>query len=364
MVRQVARGALALALLAFVLDSSGSGRQQPAAPDKVYYRDAKTKIPAASPVVGELKAGPGGFQIVSGTAVKMTVSPADIVKVVLNADLPGVDKNNSNQAQADEDKADWGNALKKYGDLKAAAVAKNAPEKSRRFLEYKVATTTARVADDTPDDAGWKEKAEAAAKELGQFLVAYPTGWEIWSVGRTTARIQSELGKYREASQTWARVAKAADLPADLKQEAALQEIDALIRGKQYPDAAARIAEAAKAAPAGSVKDRLAIYQIVAKAAETAAPADAVAPVEAEVGKTKDPLTRAVGYAMIGELYLAAGKPREAMWAVLWVETVYNHDRDEVAKALHRLGDIFKAQGDEERAKGYAEKLRRYRGTL
>ena len=52
------------------------------------------------------------------------------------------------------------------------------------------------------------------------------------------------------------------------------------------------------------------------------------------------------------------------MWALLWVEVVYNQDRDEVLKALTRLVTVFEAQGDEERAKAYREKLRRYRSAL
>ena len=67
---------------------------------------------------------------------------------------------------------------------------------------------------------------------------------------------------------------------------------------------------------------------------------------------------------MLGELYLAAGKPREAMWAFLWVETVYNADKDEAFKAVCRLVEAFKAQMDDDRARGYREKVRRFRSTF
>jgi hypothetical protein len=64
---------------------------------------------------------------------------------------------------------------------------------------------------------------------------------------------------------------------------------------------------------------------------------------------------------MVGELHLAGGKPREAMWAFLWVETVYSQDRDDVLKALCRLVEVFKAQADDDRARVYREKIRRLR---
>ena len=73
---------------------------------------------------------------------------------------------------------------------------------------------------------------------------------------------------------------------------------------------------------------------------------------------------RAAGHGMIGELYFAADKPRDAMWHYLWVEVVYNQDRDEVVKAVARLSDVFRKQGDEDRARSYREKARHLRGGL
>jgi hypothetical protein len=64
---------------------------------------------------------------------------------------------------------------------------------------------------------------------------------------------------------------------------------------------------------------------------------------------------------MIGELHLLAGKHREAMWAFLWVETVYNADRYDALKAMCRLAEVFRSQADEDRAKSYREKIRRFR---
>jgi hypothetical protein len=80
-----------------------------------------------------------------------------------------------------------------------------------------------------------------------------------------------------------------------------------------------------------------------------------------KIAASKEPAVRAVGFSMIGELYLAAKKPREAMWAFLWVETVYNQDKDEVLKAMVRLKQCFKEQMDEDREKAYQDKIRRFR---
>jgi hypothetical protein len=52
------------------------------------------------------------------------------------------------------------------------------------------------------------------------------------------------------------------------------------------------------------------------------------------------------------------------MWALLTVEVVYNQDRDEVAKALARLTEVYKQLGDEERERNNHDRMRRNRGLL
>ena len=177
--------------------------------------------------------------------------------------------------------------------------------------------------------------------------------------------VEKDTGRrmFEEAARTWGKVAKTADLAADLKQEAVIQEIDTKIRARQLADAKGLLDEAMKTAPAGAVKDRLNILQLAQKFGDNPNPAEGVAAIEAEIAKTKDPLVRATGYGILGELYLAAEKPRDAMWQFLWVEVVYNQDRDEVIKTLARLSDTFRIQGDEDRARQYREKARRLRGS-
>ena len=368
MMRQAGRGALALVLIAAVLDSTGR-TQPPANPDKVYYRDRKDKDGATKSVEGELKFSPTGFQVIANNKVVTTLSPADIVRVV-PGDLAGPERKDVDGVLALEQKREWEKARTGFDDL----LKKNAtaPEKTRKYLEFKLAAATARAADDTSDDSGtpwtdpknpWHAKTKEAAKGVEQYLLANKTGWEVWPMARTATRLQMELGDHATAARTWAAVAASPELPADLKTEAALQEIEALIRSKQYPVAGARSEAISKAVTVGPAKDRLTIYQIAAKAGQDN-PAGGAPLIEAEIAKTKDPGVRATGYLMKGELFMAADKPREAMWEFLWVEVVYNQDRDEAAKAMIRTSESFRLQNDEDRAKAYRERLRRFRATL
>src|SRR5438477_2100140 len=206
-----------------------------------------------------------------------------------------------------EDKREWEKARSAY-----AAFQKDPPtppDKPRRYLEYKLATLAARVADEAREEDGWEAKAKDAVGQLERFLTAYTGGWELWGVGRTVARLQGELGRWADAEATWAKLAKNPETPTDLKLEAGLQELDAAIRAGRATDVAPKAAELAKAATSGPAKDRLAIYRAAAEALTKSDPAGGVAAVEKLIADSKDPAVRATGYGVLGELYLADKKP-------------------------------------------------------
>jgi hypothetical protein len=372
MLRSLFYASAMLAALCTLLESTGLG--QPASTsDRVYFRDKKDG--QIREVDAELKAVPGGYQVVQASDKKVvaTVSATDIIRVI-PADIPGFDLKTIREPATIESKKDWEKARLIHVEMMKKSGT--APEKVRRYLEFRIAMTSARAADDTPDEAAAQAKADEAVKLLDNFLTANKTGWEVWAAGSTCARLQvsaydlvkddkaPERRPFDDAARTWGKVAKAADLSADLKLEAALQEIDAKIRARLFADAKGLIDDAMKSAPAGAPRDRLAIFTQAVKFGENPNPDEGAKAIEAELAKTKDPLVRATGYGMIGELYLGKNKPREAMWNFLWVEAVYNQDRDEMIKALVRLSDAFRLQGDEDHAKSYRDKVRRYRSAL
>jgi hypothetical protein len=371
MLRSFACAVSALTLMALLLETS---RAQQAGADRIYYRDPANRDGPQRSVEGQLKASPAGYQLIADGKVKTVLSPSDIIRVV-PGNLPGLDKADIEAQKALEINEEWEKARQGYEEMQKKA--RNPQESTRRYLDYKLAMTTARAADAAADETAWNERAGKAIDLLDKYLLSYPNGWEMWSAARTDAHLQmARIDKKRDgdketvtrffddAARTWGRVVKSPEMPADLRHQAAFHEIDALVRGHNWGSAGDRLKEATKTAAAGAPRDRLAICQIVVTAAQSPNPLDAVPKIEAEIAHTKDPVTRAVGHSMLGELYLIAGKPREAMWAFLWVEVVYNQDPDEVAKALFRLAEIFALQGDEERAKSYQDKARLHRSSL
>jgi hypothetical protein len=349
--------ALALFAGAFVGVAVG---QPPGPQDRVYY--VPKKGVAVKEEDAELKVDASGVKIINTGKLSATVTVADIVRT-FPVDLKELPRDQAGEAILKyEATRDWDKARGAYEGLREKFKA-NAPDRLRKWLAFRIAYTTTRAADDTPVDSGWKDKAEAGLKLLNDYLADYPGGWEAWAATRTAARVNHELGKSEAAARLWAKQAKAPDITPDLRVEAAYQEADALMRAKRFTEAAGKAAEALPKAAPGAPKERLNLIVLAAKAAE-ANPLEGVAAVESEIAKTKDAAVRATGYALAGELYLAANKPREAMWSLLWVEVVYNQDREEVAKALARLVEVFKQLGDEDRERAYHDRMRRNRGLL
>ncbi|MBN9122332.1 MAG: hypothetical protein J0I06_24865 [Planctomycetes bacterium] len=360
MMRQVIRGLVLFGVLTAVV---GSAVQAQTVPDQVTVRDRKDG--STKTYSGVFTLGPAGFQVL-GTDKKVvaTVNPDDVVKVAIG-ELPGVERTVILSLNAKEEKKDYAGAQAGYKDLLAKAAG--APERSKRYLQYKTLVNYNRVVDELDPDKGWKEKAEDVAKAWRGYLGDYPSGWEVWPAVRSYTRVQVELGKFDEAARAWEKLAANKELPPDAKVEAQLQQIDLNIRGKVYSNAALAAAELLKTAT-GARKERLIIYELAAKAnGDPKQSLDAVEKIKAEMDKTKDASVHATGFSMMGEMYLVGGKARDAMWSFLWVETVLNQDRDEAFKAVSRLAVMFETNkdvADEDQARKYHEKLKRVRTSF
>lgn len=363
MKRKAIRGLLLFGLLVAVVNSSVLAQNTPDKVTVLNRKDNSTKT-----YDGAFTLSPAGFQVLSGGKAVATFSPDDVVKVAIG-DLPGVDRSAILGLNTKEEKKEYDAARTGYADqLKKAGLQ----EKSKRYLEFKKVMLTQKLVDDIdPGDKAWKEKADACLADWNQFLTAEETkfGWEQWPATRACARLLAERGKFDDAARAWSRVAKNNNMPPDARAEAALQEIDAQIRARQFSPAASAAAELIKTA-AGAKKDRLVIYEIAAKSGGDGKPLEGIDKIKAEMGKTKDAAVHATGFSMMGELYLAGGKPRDAMWMFLWVETVTNQDKDEAFKAMARLNEMFETQmpagplADEDQSKKYHDKLKKFRATF
>lgn len=354
--------------------------QPPGETDRLLYRD-RAKDGKQVALVGELKESTAGVQVLGpDKMVTKTIPAADVIRIEYSA-LKNVARDAYGQANQLDGGSDAAKAAAAFADLILKA-GPNPDPRTKRVLAFRRLMSAVRANDAEPDDAKFGAAATALATDLTKFAREYAKNWECWPTATTACRLLNELRKPAEAAQVAKELGDNPDLTPEMRADARLLEVgyQLMTDGR---GAAAALADVRKseATLKPRQKDELAIYTAVLslpapepvppnlspdEAAKAAAASgkkirDAVASVEAVIGKAKDPAARAAGYNAIGETYLKYNLLRDAMWAYLWVDVVYNQDPAEHVKAVGRLVQIFKATGDEEREKVFHDRLMKAR---
>ncbi|MCS6866378.1 MAG: hypothetical protein RMJ56_12520 [Gemmataceae bacterium] len=356
MMRCSVRGMVALGLFIAIHHAVAYG-QAPIL-DKVVYRDAKDG--STKTTEGLLKASSAGFQVFRGDKAGEPIHPKNILAVTIG-DLPGVERSTIRSALTKEANGEYDAARTIYRDLNSKA---GLDERTKRHLEFKELLLTNRIVNDLAPGAEWEKQADQCIRGWTNFLLTQPSGWELWPATVACARLQIERGQYEDAARTWNRLSKNPNMPPEAKLEAALQEIDLLIRAKTaYSTATTNAAQLLKTAT-GTTKDRLSIYELTASHASSNKHGEGIAKIRQIMNASKDPTVHATGFAMIGELYLADNKPQEAKWEFLMIENVLHHDKEEVFKALQRLVTICELQKDDDKVRRFRDRIHTSRDIL
>lgn len=304
----------------------------------------------------------------SGVKVKLSATkeetiPANEILSVSYSGLPATMTNKLAEAIDAENKRDYATMLTIYeGFLTATPKDPKEPKTAfkpevKRNFEYRVVSLKAALADG-------EEQQRAALKGLTDFLAANPDCWQYSHGARIAARLNTDLGDFAAAVAILEKLEKNAAVAAEFKTEAAASLIDLAFQSGDTNAGKARIdamLKDAKTTPAQ--KERLAFYNLQLeglKADDAAVPAT-LKKIEDLIGKSKEPSLKALGYNVIGDIYYAKGKKRDAMWSYLWVDTVYNQDRGEQVKAQSKLIKIFTEDNDTDKVKLYKEKVSRSR---
>lgn len=349
------------AFLTFAAGLIATAQPNASSLDKVFAVDKKTG--KAVSVEGVLKESAGGIVISAGGKEKARYTSAEIVKVELG-DLPGLSPEDKANLFSLENEKDFEKAGRGY-----ASLAKKSQQNDRvkRNMEFRELMALVK-ATDAKDEAGFKSSAPATADRLESFAKANAKSWEVWPAARAAARLHSDLGQNEKAAAILASLAATPELGPDLKIEAKLAEADSLLRSKNQSagrNAVASLLKDKDLPAAGAARERLSIYELWANAPSATTPPSKpdgyAVKLQAAIDAAKSPVSRAVGFNARGELFLAHGFPRDAMWEFLNVEVVYNQDKDEVNKAMKRLVEVFEAVGDKDRAESYREKLKKVR---
>jgi hypothetical protein len=230
----------------------------------------------------------------------------------------------------------------------------------RRYLQFKIAQVTALQARDDPS------RVDAAIAALTEYKSAYPTGWEIQLALQLLARVQEDKGDMQGASKTYAELAAVPGIPEAMKLENQMLEARLLVRGSKFADAEGKLNTLARALPKDAPQ-RTAVDLYLAQSQMAQGRLDGVeAKLRATIRASTDKALLALAHNFLGDFFRLKNQPDLAFWEYLKVDMMYSEDKEEHAKALYYLAQLFdKPKNDPARAEQYLTKLKtkEYDGT-
>lgn len=321
--------------------------------DEILVRSQEKPIKA--PIKSESVRG-----LVLSTLKNSVIPTEDIVDVVYDLSLPsrGVKSAILVKTQtyqpgifAEREAADPKKA-KQRKSLLATAVAKyeetlkKVPDKAvRRHLQYKIAMIKARLVEEG------EGKPEEAIEDLKNFkALHYPDCWQIGEVLQTLARLQVANKNYDGATETFDALANIMDLPQEARNEAALMAARVNVKAGKHELALKKLQNLEKSFPKGSRFATLARISQADCMVATGKTKEAVGMLRSIIKETSDKGLKASAYNTVGECFLKLGQAKDARWEFLWVDVVYNQDREEHARALYHLWKTFGELGETQRA--------------
>jgi tetratricopeptide (TPR) repeat protein len=254
------------------------------------------------------------------------------------------------KAEADADtssdpakrKAALTTAIAKYKET----LTKMMPHKyAHRNLEYKVAILTLRQA--IADQGSTKD----AIAKLESFKTKYPNSWQINHVVPTLAQLQMEAKDFKGAIATYQEMADNEGFPPDVRRNAELLVVEVTVKSGDFAGAQKKL-DALEKKAAGNMGFLSRIKMARAEVLVGEKKVDQALPILKQLLKeSKDATIKAQAHNTLGESLFRANRYPEAVWEFLYVDAVYNQDKNERAKALYYLWKTFGFLNNEERSR-------------
>lgn len=329
-----------LALVTLLLSTEGTFGQLGTTKDAVVrYRGKDGKIEKLTgPVVDE---SIEGITIKSGGNKK--VAAIDIIDVEYPPPTFEISKE-LRKARNEEDKKKYDVAADMYAKIKTTE------PRLKRHLEYKVASLAALQAASDPNHL------KPAIEGLTKFMDKNPDAWQIIAFPKMLVPLQIKANDLDGAEQTLAKLVKTPKLPEDLKQECNIMGVRILMEAKKYPDAEKKIRDLMK-----EIKDETQLARMRVSLAECMDFAKKTADAKKElkeITKINNPDTKALAYNALGECHLRHKETHDALWNFLYVDMVYNQNKEEHERAMRNLVVVFKELKDEKKSAQYADALK------
>jgi tetratricopeptide (TPR) repeat protein len=288
--------------------------------------DATTKGDSAGKVRGT---------VVSESPTKVEVKLGNSVTAIPTNEVASIDYDNDPPSLESARTKEAGNALVEAAELykKAAAEAATRPyiAEEASFGQVRVIGELALI---EPSRMG------EAISLLETFSRTYKNGRHIGPALESLAKLQLAKDNYTGLEQTLTQLAK---LPGG-EDRASLYRIKILSRKGSIDQAIVELDKAIAASPEGSVKRRDAqiakaeglVTQKKFKDAETLIKA------VIKAAPAEDASTQAAAHNTLGACLRAAGRPKEALYAYLHTDMLFSKEKDEHAKALVQIAQLWR----------------------
>jgi hypothetical protein len=240
-------------------------------------------------------------------------------------------------------------ALQAYRDL--LPKAKDSPA-GYRYVQFRIARLLAQQAEDEPD------KLDAAIAAFANFSKEHTDGWEIVAALKQLAHLREEKGDLAAAGEAYADLARIPGLATRTQQESQILGARMLLRAGRPADAEKRLTDLDTHLSDGEPTKR-AVQVFLAQCRIAQGDLNGIETrVQAAVGATTDETVLAAAHNVLGDYYLKKGQPEDAFWHYLRVDVQYGSDREEDAKALFYLSQLFdKVKNDRVRARDCLTRL-------
>jgi hypothetical protein len=324
-----------------------------------YYDPAAKTENKLDQVRGTIESeNPVGIKVKPRTGPEKAIAAADIryirYKAVVVPDIDyrkpfTVEDRALGQSREEQRKRLLGDALQGYRDLLSKAKASPA---AYRYLQYRIARLLAFQAE------GNAERLDEAIAAFAAFTKDHVEGWEIVAALKQLARLQEEKGNLAAASAAYADLARIPGISPRMQQESDILGARLLLRAGRADEAEKKLTALDATLSTGeTTKPAVQIFLAQCRLARGDL-ATVETQLKSALARIADPVLLAAGHNILGDYYLKRDQPENAFWEFLRVDVQYGEDREETAKSLYYLSELFdKVKNDKVRARDCLTRL-------
>lgn len=232
-----------------------------------------------------------------------------------------------------------------------------------RYFRYRIAQTLGLLAQ---DDASHRD---AAFSALNDYKTAFADGWEIVPALQLLATLQEEKGDTEGAGKTYTDLAELPGITADMKLQNQLKGARLLMRALKFGEAEQKLKQVESALPANDPQRAFVeVYLIQSRIAQKGSLNGIDKKLEQIIRSGKDGSLCGLAHNALGDYYRTKGDNAQAFWEYCKVDMLYNQDKEEHAKALYYLSQLFDKppRNNRDRAEEFLSRLKspQFDGTL